>query len=383
MAITTANTSAALKSYYLSAVADQLKMCSNPFFNRIRYSSENILGREVKKLIRVGMNGSVGVGSEDGDLPAAKGNKYYVFSQYLKNLYGTIEISDKALRTSSTDQGAFVNLLNEEMETLVRSASYNLSRMLFGSGSGYLGKIVSTSGKECTMDDVIAFTENMVCDLCDTGGSFSERGLVVQSVDRDKKTVVFDKTLSSVENFTLYAGGSKNIELTGLESIFLGGSIYGLVRNNNAWLVPYTKTVETLTEAEMQLAIDAVEERSGGKINFIMCSWGVRRALIDLLKADRSVVQTIDLEGGYKALSFNGIPVVVDRFCPKGRMYFLNTDDFVMHQLCDWEWLEDEDGKILKQVPGKAVFSATLVKYAELMCYRPCGQAMLQGITEK
>lgn len=31
----------------------------------------------------------------------------------------------------------------------------------------------------------------------------------------------------------------------------------------------------------------------------------------------------------------------------------------------------------MKQVPGKAAYSATLVKYAELICSKPCGQAML------
>jgi hypothetical protein len=44
--------------------------------------------------------------------------------------------------------------------------------------------------------------------------------------------------------------------------------------------------------------------------------------------------------------------------------------------------LEGEDGKILKQVPGKPVYTATLVKYAELMCSRPNGQGVLYGITE-
>jgi hypothetical protein len=42
-----------------------------------------------------------------------------------------------------------------------------------------------------------------------------------------------------------------------------------------------------------------------------------------------------------------------------------------------------EDGKILKQVPDKPVYKATLVKYAELICSRPCGQAMIRGIMEK
>ena len=91
----------------------------------------------------------------------------------------------------------------------------------------------------------------------------------------------------------------------------------------------------------------------------------------------------MELAGGAKAITFNGIPVVADRFCPDGTMYLLNTDDFRLHQLCDWQWLEGENGRILAQVPGKPVYTATLVKYAELMCSRPCGQAVLTGITEK
>lgn len=44
--------------------------------------------------------------------------------------------------------------------------------------------------------------------------------------------------------------------------------------------------------------------------------------------------------------------------------------------------MEDEGGRVLKQVAGKPTYTATLVKYADLVCTRPCGQAMLSGITE-
>ena len=67
---------------------------------------------------------------------------------------------------------------------------------------------------------------------------------------------------------------------------------------------------------------------------------------------------------------------------PDDTMYLLNTNHFKIHQLCDWQWLEGEDGKILKQVPGKPVYTATLVKYAELMCENPSAQGALMGITE-
>ena len=86
------------------------------------------------------------------------------------------------------------------------------------------------------------------------------------------------------------------------------------------------------------------------------------------------------LEGGFKAISYNGIPLVTDRFVDGDTMYLLNTDDFTLHELCDWKWLEGEGGRILKQNPNFATYTATLVKYAELICDKPNGQAKISGI---
>ena len=89
----------------------------------------------------------------------------------------------------------------------------------------------------------------------------------------------------------------------------------------------------------------------------------------------------MNLQGGFKAISYNGIPLVVDRFAGDGEMYLLNTKDFELCQLGDWQWLEGNDGKIIKQKDNYPVYTATLVKYAELICNRPNAQAKLSGIT--
>ena len=89
------------------------------------------------------------------------------------------------------------------------------------------------------------------------------------------------------------------------------------------------------------------------------------------------MVNSTDAHAGTGTVTVNDVPVYADKFCPDDAIYFLNTKDFCFCQLCDWEWLEDESGKILKQVPGKAAYTATLVKYAELVCKKPCGQAKL------
>ena len=51
-----------------------------------------------------------------------------------------------------------------------------------------------------------------------------------------------------------------------------------------------------------------------------------------------------------------------------------------MYEMCDWKWLEDESGRILKQMPNYPTYAATLVKYAELVCDKPNGQAKISNI---
>ncbi len=384
--ITTETADNALRSYYLGAVADQLDKSINPLLARIKMTTSDVWGKDVRKAVRFGVNGGIGAGKETGNLPIAGSNRYAQFVATLKNLYGVIEISDKAIRSSQNAEGAFVNLLNDEMDGLVKSSSFNFGRMLFGDGTGLLATVTGVDAAQNTklkVDSVRNFAEGMIVDVYNASGTSVASARVIEAVDHTNKAITLSgATLSSPTGHKIYMQRSKDIEITGLGAIFGTNDLYGVSRADNEWMNPYQKEdVGALSEEVIQKAIDEVEMRSGSKINFIVCSWGVRRALIKLLSAYRTT-DTMVLEGGFKAISYNGIPVVADRFCPEGTMYLLNTDDFALHQLCDWQWLESEGGKILKQIAGKPTYNATLVKYAELMCYRPCGQAALKGITE-
>ncbi len=379
----------ALKSFYLDAITEALDMKTNPLLSRIQRTTSGVTGKDVRKLVKIGINGGIGAGSETGDLPTATANDYTQFVTTLKNLYGTIEISDKALRASANNEGAFVNLLNDEMQSLLKSASFNFGRMLFGDGSGKVGTIYSIgSGNALTMDTVSGIVEGMLIDFVDPMGELVVQvsGAKVTSVDRNTKTITVNgPTITSALvplGSGVYIQSSKDYEITGIGALFAeNDTLYG-VSTKKSIMKPYiAEEVGDISENMIQKAIDTIEENSGGKVNFIVCSRGVRRALIEYYRALGATLPTVDVDG-FKALDFHGVPVVTDGFCPEGTMYLLNTEDFKMHQLCDWQWLEGEDGKILKQVPGKPVYTATLVKYAELLCERPCGQGVLRGITE-
>ena len=377
----------ALKSYYLGVVADQLNTAVNPFLAKIRKTSNDVWGKEVRKMAPYGLNGGISAGTETGDLPAAGGNNYVQFVLSLKNLYGKIEISDKAIRASANNAGAFVNLLNDEMEGLVKAASFNFGRMLFGDQYGILATVASATGTAIKLDSVKYVMEGMIIDVLDdvSGVITGLSGKRILSIDRDTNTITIDSAGATAETGNIITlQGSFNNELTGLAAIFQKtGSIYGLSRSDYKWLIPRMddKTTE-ISDITMQKMIDDLEEISGSTVNYLLCSAGVKRAYQKYLNTYKRNIDVLNLAGGRTALSFNGIPLVSDRFCPENTMYFLNTEDFSLHQLCDWKWLEGEDGKVLKQIPNKPIYTATLVKYADLICNRISGQGCMSALTE-
>ena len=378
----------ALKTVYLGVISNQLNTNANPLLTKIKQSTNDVWGKEIKKVAPFGINGGIGAGTENGSLPTAAANNYKQFTSTLKNLYGTIEISDKAVRASQNNAGAFVNLLNAEMDGLIKASSYNLGRMLYGDGTGVLSKVTGVSGSVITVNTIKPLIEGLVVDCFTADGEeiADLHGARIMNIDRANKTITLNKTTSNesfVSGCYFTVQGSKDNEITGLGQIFKStGSLYGIDRETNKWLVPYMKeNAGAISDSLLQEAIDTLEEESGSAVDFITCASNVKRMYIDYLSSFKRNIDVMELAGGHKAITFNGIPVVSDKFIEDGEAYLLNTKDFTFHQLCDWKWLEGEDGKVIKQKAGYPAYYATLVKYGDLICDRPKGQAKISGIT--
>ena len=382
--VTINSANAALKTMYLDVVANQLNTKTHPFLAELEKTSQDVVGKLVKRLVPYGVNGGIGAGTESGSLPLASENKYLLFESTLKNLYGTIEITDKALKASNNDAGAFVNLLSAEMEGLCESSKWSFARMLYGNGSGELATGLATASGAYTF--VVDKLQNvMVGQKVDVyvDGTFSHSTKIV-SIDYGTKTLtLFDACTSSMadstKTTTLYSAGSKDKEITGLGAIFDNSipTIYGVSKQDYPFLKPISKTTFSLTEMDMMGAIDEAEEKSGSEINFICGAYDARRAYQGLFQNNKLNVDFTVLCGGYTAITFNGIPFLAEKFINSKTIYFLNSEDFKIHELGDWAWIENDKGQILRQKEGYPTHTATLVKYAELVCARPGAQAKL------
>ncbi|MBR2970194.1 MAG: phage major capsid protein [Clostridia bacterium] len=369
----------ALKTVYLGAVTELLNTKVNPLLAKIEQTASDVWGKEIRKAAKYGVNGGIGAGDEDGTLPAASPTTYVQFVSTLKNLYGQIEISDKAIRASADGRGSFTDLLNSELEDLLTASRFNLGRMLYGDGTGKLCTITDISARK--VDSTRNLAAGLVVDVYNASGSLAASGVKVVDVNYSAGTIELSSWSGVVANSTLYVQGSKDKEITGIGSLFSSSdTLYGLKRSDYSFLNSVSEASASIDEIVMQKLIDKLEMVSGSNIDYIACSAQAKYAYQEYMASFKRNIDIMELNGGYKTLTFNGIPLVYDRFVPEGEMIFLDTSAIKMHQLCDWRYLETENGKILRQTQGKPTYTATLVKYCDLICDRPNGQGKITGI---
>lgn len=94
--------------------------------------------------------------------------------------------------------------------------------------------------------------------------------------------------------------------------------------------------------ALMRQARRTIYEACGEMPDLIVCDAAQHEAYGALFGTERRYVQEVTirgqrivLDGGYRALEFDGIPVIADVNCPAGNMLFLNSSYLKMRQLRD------------------------------------------------
>lgn len=382
----------ALKIVYGPLLREQINIGATPLAQKIEQTERNIVGgSKVVKAAPYGLHGGVGSIAENGQLPIAGSKKHENFESTLKNIAGVIHIGDKAMKASKSDKSAFVSVLESETDSLTKSAKLTYARQFYLDGTGNLTACKDMTGSAATTVPVANaqyLIEGMIIDIVksDDGTPLANgSGRRIKAVNRGTTPSIVLEGATTVEATTDYCiteQKSYGNEMTGLKQIFAtSGELYGLDKSNYPWLIPH---VNTSTGAlSDKIIIDAILDRenlTGCNIDMIMAHPLVYTAYYDYIESTKSHVNTLDLQGGFKALSINGRPMAQDRFMPAATMDLLDTSTFSLHALHDWEWLDD-DGAILKWDTGYLAYKAVLVKYCELICDHPGAQARLSGIT--
>lgn len=165
---------------------------------------------------------------------------------------------------------------------------------------------------------------------------------------------------------------------------YAGDPLQNVSVSNGFWRAnvndPFAGT-RALDDILMQEAHDLMEERGNEMLEFLLCSYGVRRAYKALVGPDRRFDKTLDFDLGQRAMDFNEAPMVAERYVSPGRIYFLSRSPFTIAMEDPWHWIE-EDGAVLFRIPRYNKFSANLWWAGELCTYRRNTCSYLGSIRE-
>jgi hypothetical protein len=137
-----------------------------------------------------------------------------------------------------------------------------------------------------------------------------------------------------------------------------------------------------LTFELMQKMFDKVEKKAGKDYgpDMILTTHAIRREYLKLCQAERRMVNTMSLDGGFTAIDYNGVPFTVDDDAIDGEIYFLTMKDLALFRMSDYDWMS-KDGAILSRVSDKDAYDAILYRYCELGCKRRNAQGVLCDIS--
>lgn len=157
------------------------------------------------------------------------------------------------------------------------------------------------------------------------------------------------------------------LSLNGLKALF-ENAIYCGVNKKEYSLEPTTIKIKDLDFEYLRLFI----ENENDEINFMICSPYIKRKFEEYEMSHYRNINIIEQVNGYKCFEFtNNIIMQTYKYLPDNVIYFVNSRDFKIHQLCDWQWIEDDNGKIVTKIESSSTSKATLVKYANLVCHNP------------
>jgi len=404
-----------LKDDYRGPIVEMLNS-KTLLLHRIEATAEFTEGRRALFPLHTGRNEGLGARPEAdnttaSDLPQAGKQEYEDATYKMTHLYGAIQFSGPAVAAARNNEGAFARLVESEIDGLVRDASRDINRQLFGPKSGELGLVITGPGGT-DEDGVTLSTSQVVLSTRQfirknmriafyspgTSGAIKNGGTIrtVSSVTRlssrpNYARVTFDGALNAS---TAVAAAdlatrekSYGNEIFGLVDIISDGNpqnilsgaaserryVGNLDRGSAGFEFWQSNIIDqgnaAFSDTLFQDAIDLSEVEGDGDLSIFITDHRTFNTYGNSLLSDRRYPtegsRFNKLDGGFRALEYDEVPVVKDRDCQFNTIWGLAEDRIKFLHMADWDWM-DKDGSVLSRVQGKDAYEATLFKYCEL-----------------
>ena len=394
---------------------------ANFILSQVETRKDTVQGRIARHAVHLGRSSGVGARAENGTLPTAANQSYATVPVPVRYVYGRIQLSGPTIKQAVTDRGAFIDALDAEMEGIKKDAMKDVNRQLWGTSNGVIAQCGTTSSSTTV---VLASTTGTTAlrQLFFDGGMIVDIGTVaspttvasartISSVDETNKTIAISgaavTTSSSHYVFRSGAGGASSntgqpgdgqIELTGLQTIVDDTAVLHTINPSSqpkwkSYVNSNSGTNRSITETLITGSIMKTLTNSGKKPSLLVSAEGVNLAISNLLLSLKRNMEQTNLKGGYAGIQFYSPSVsgkgdeaptalYADFDCPNNRLYGINPDVLVYHQVGDGFQFMDLDGAVMNRKPDVDAYEATLYAYGELACKQRNAHFVIKDITE-
>lgn len=372
-----------LKDKYQPALKNQLGIEPSPFLEKIRKTP--LTNNTIKVASPIGINGGFGFGAEGVGTPKSGAQRYAEFQLDAVDMYVDIQISNKTVKLGSTNRGAMINALDQEVKGSYASAKWNIGRSLFGDGTGKLTTVsaLGTAGNTVTVADTSKLVEGLTVDFYAAGAAVGSTpalaGRRITAINRAGKTITVDGSAATVSAGFITVQNSYGRELCGLGAIYDDSvtTLYGLTKSDNLWMKPTViSAANELSDLVLYRGVKEAKDYKSADIDLIMMGDNAFAAYQDYMRTNNVVVaDRMHFKGGavgYTVLvGSQEVTVVNERFVPANEAWGVDTRAFTL-EATEWDFMS-KDGAVFVPMANTSIFRALLASYGNLVCTNPGG----------
>lgn len=314
-----------------------------------------------------------------------------------KKHYSRVFVDREGLKAASSSKGAFQTYLAFPVKKTVEDYMRNMSRILFGDGTGVLGRgagatNVTGNGSTATPYVVVMrasdfnvanFEEKSIVQVVtglnagDNLGGSAEGGdsitnlLTIVAVNKATRAISLVGTSSHLAGLVagpspfattsgLVPQRSYLAEAQGLSGVLMktSGTLYGLTVQRRWQAIQVDGGASGIVVDMMNDVMLQVEQSCGEAPNLIVCNYNqYRKILAQLEDQKRYNLPNKNVKGhlGFSGVEYMGtsgsVGIFVDRFCPEDKIFFLN-DKYMhrYHRPGGAEWFQDDKTVFLRTV---------------------------------
>lgn len=393
---------AVLKDLYVGPIIEQINL-KTYMLDQIDRDSDHVdfTGRRAIVPLHTLGNRKRGSIPDGGTLPVPGIQSYQDAIVGIKYHAQGLSLTDQAIKQAGKNEGAFVNLLDEETKRLAQDFKKDINRQVFGDGTGVLAA-VTAGGVGINTVTVDSTQYLQIGDPVDvlvrtTGGNGAATGSTnlnrtIIGINRTTKVVTLDAVITGTTDntFGVYiagnsfsnAGAIASYEMDGLRNITAQtGVLHGLDRAVNPYFGGKDQDAAAAVAGEAlyaQLA-DDIGAGGNGDVDVFLTSRGMRRRLANTYQSQKRFndAKAVEIHAGYTAIFVNEIPVIADDDVPKGWAFALSKDAFKWFEVDKPDWLRSEDGTVWQMGVSatgsgrRTTWEAWWTWYAALGCLAP------------